>query len=216
MTNKVSVPKARIFEFWNAIFMTQGFALVPQGEGKNASVMLKPVEQVRPSRAIAVPVEDLAKARGKPGTLIMTTIALKHIQVRTVRAAVKQLLGAPYIGVSRENAAVNALIVIADGPKVHEVNEILKAMDVPAGVSGLKFEQIKLEHAKAATLQPILRALYQPSATRAPRGDLRGGPSGAAPRITADSRTNTLAVFAVEGDLRDIKRVLTSLDAEIK
>ena len=33
MTGKVSIAKDRIFEFWQAIFVTQGFAMVPLGPG---------------------------------------------------------------------------------------------------------------------------------------------------------------------------------------
>lgn len=230
MTNKVTIPKDRIFEFWQGIFVTQGFAMVPLGPGEGDFIMLEPIEQSRilKQRATFIPVEKLAEVRNKVGLVVMTTITLQHIEVGNVRNAVQQVLSNRQAEFAQEVVTANALIVVGFAPTVYAINEIMKAMDVPPAAATLKFEMIGLEHAVAEELQPIIADLITSTTqggaggNRAPiarpggGGDARPGQTLPEPKIIADPRTNALVVYAIERDMNEIKRLISALDREVK
>lgn len=227
MTSKASIEKDRIFEFWQAIFVTQGFAMVPLGPGKGDFIMLEPIESSRilKQRASFVPVDKLSDFRNKVGEVIMTTITLKHVEVTNVRGAVQQLLTNRQAEFAQEVATANAIIVVGFAPTVYALNEILKAMDVPPAAATLKFEPISLEHAVAEELQPIIENLISSTTqgggqggrppARGGGGDTRPGQQIPEPKIIADPRTNSLVVYAIERDMNEIKRLIAALDTEV-
>ena len=226
MTGKVSVPKERIYEFWQAIFVTQGFAMVPLGPGDGDFIMLEPIDSSRilKQRAKYVDVTDLKGQQNKVGEVIMTTISLKHIQVTNVRGAVTQLLTNRAAEFAQEVQTANSLIVVGFAPTVYALYQILIAMDQPAEAATLKFEMISLKHAVAEELQPIITDLMtsqtqSAGAPGAPRprgaGEGRPGQDVPDPKILPDPRTNALVVYAVERHMNEIKRLVAALDTEV-
>ncbi len=227
MTGKVSIAKDRIFEFWQAIFVTQGFAMVPLGPGKGDFIMLEPIESSRilKSRAKFVPVDKLGEVRYQVGEVIMTTIILKHVEVTNVRGAVQQLLTNRQAEFAQEVASANSIIVVGFAPTVYALHQILVAMDVPPAAATLKFELISLENAVAEELEPIIKELITstaqggaPGGRAAPRGGAGAAVPGQQvpePKIMAEPRTNSLVVYAVERDMNEIKRLIAALDTEV-
>ena len=228
MTGKVSISKERIFEFWQAIFVTQGFAMVPLGPGKGDFIMLEPIESSRilKSRASFVPVDKLGEVRYQVGEVIMTTITLQHVEVTNVRGAVQQLLTNRQAEFAQEVASANSIIVVGFAPTVYALHQILVAMDVPPAAATLKFELISLENAVAEELEPIIKELITSTAQSGPGGgraaprpggggDARPGQQIPEPKIMAEPRTNSLVVYAVERDMNEIKRLIAALDTEV-
>ncbi|HMS16877.1 MAG TPA: hypothetical protein PKA37_08570, partial [Planctomycetota bacterium] len=162
MTGISRVPKDRMYEFWQAVFVTQGFAMVPNGSGDfEFFVSVEPIDTSRSlkQRAIYVPIEDLPKWKDKVGEVIMTTINLQHVQVGNVRGAVQTIMSNRTAEFAQEVASANSLIVVGFCPTVYALNQILKAMDVPTTVTTLKFEKLALQYAVAEELQPIIQDL---------------------------------------------------------
>lgn len=221
------VRKDRMYEFWQAVFVTQGFAMVPTGgDGAEFFISVEPIDTSRnlKQRASYVPVEDLPMLRDKVGEIIMTTIPLVHIQVASVRNAVNQIMAQRNFEFALDVPPANSLVVVGFCPTVYALHQVLKAMDLPAAAATLKFEKIALDYAVAEELQPIIQDLITPQQGAAASG-VRVVPQGGEPaipgqetpppKLIADPRTNSLVVYAVESDLNEIKRLVAALDTEV-
>ncbi len=225
MTGKVSIEKDRIFEFWQAIFATQDFAMIPLGPNDGDFIMLEPIDQSRnlKQRATFVPSDRLDEYRHRIGEVIMTTITLKHVEVQSARPAIQLLMPNRSVEFSQDVPTANAMIICGFAPTVFAVRELLTAMDIPPVAATLKFETISLKHAVAEELEPQIRDLITtttqggaPGARPVPRGgDTRPGQQIPEPKIISDSRTNSLVVYAVERDMNEIKRLIAALDTEV-
>lgn len=225
MAGKVKVPVKRIYEFWQSIFVTQGFAMVPMGPGEGDFIVVEFIQNstLIKQRAVYVPVEDLSKYQTKAGEVIMTTIPLKHVKVENVRNAVTQLMTNRASEIAQEVLSANALIVVGFAPTVYALYQILMAMDIPIAAATLRFEIVRLENAVAEELQPIITELIsssgaQPGVPRQPRQPQEGIPitqEAPEPKIIADQRTNSLVVYAIESHLNEIKRLVSALDTKM-
>lgn len=230
MTGVVRVPKTRIYEFWQAIFVTQQFAMIPMGPGDGDFVVVESItnSQMIRQRAGYVPEERLREVAAKAGEVIMTTISLKYVKVENVRSAMTQILTNRQSELQAEVPSANAIVVIGFAPTVYALYQILKAMDQPTAATTLKFEIIKLKFAVAEELQPIIADLIQTGAGGAggpgrgiPRGvqpgeqPLAPGQERIEPKIIADGRTNALVIYAMENDLAEIRRLVDALDQQV-
>ena len=228
VTGRIVVPRTRIYEFWQAIFVTQGFAMVPMGPGDGDFIQVELVQtsQLIKQRASYVPVEDLKKYQTKAGEVIMTTIPLKHVKVDSVRNAVAQLMVNRQSEFSMEVPSANAMIIVGFAPTVYAVYQIMQAMDVPSSSAALKFDIVGLKNAVAEELVGLLSELIAPSGGTAapgqPRAPRVAGAEGITagteipePKIIADPRTNAIVVYAVDADMAEIKRLIAALDTEV-
>lgn len=225
MKGTVDIPRSRAYEFWQALFLTANFAMVPIGPDGGDFVQLESIDSSRnlKQRATFVPVDQLEQYRYRVGEVIMTTIALENVKVENVRGAVGQIFANRQTEFAQEVPSANALIVVGFAPTIYAVNQILEAMDVPAVAQTLKFEKIALTHAVAEELQPIISDLIttgqgNPAVARQPVAGgqpLIPGAESPEPKLIADPRTNSLVIYAVEPDLNEIKRLVGALDTEI-
>lgn len=228
MTGIVKVPRSRAYEFWQAIFVTQGFAMVPMGPGEGDFVMVEFIansDKIR-QRANFYPVDQLERIRTKAGEVIMTTIPLKYVKVDSVRAAVSAFMNQRAAEFNAEVLSANALVVMGFAPTVYALYQVLQAMDQPTAAATLKFEMLRLEHAVAEELAPIIADLIATGQgsggglARPPRivqGEQQLSPNQEKPepKIIADPRTNSLVVYAVDSDLNEIKRLIAALDVAV-
>ncbi|MAG57260.1 MAG: hypothetical protein CMJ83_13285 [Planctomycetes bacterium] len=220
MTGRVSVPKSRIYELWQAIFVTQGFAMIPLGPGEGDFIQLALIDQSRElkQRSTYVQAEKLHEYRTKVGTVVMTTVPLKHVKVESVRNAVTQLMTNRAAEFSAPVPSANSLILVGFAPTVYSVYQVLMAMDQPAESTTLKFEILSLEHAVAEELQPMINELLTAQTSGGAGRGRVGGAGGSsieevpAPQILPDMRTNSLVVYAVERHMNEIKRLVAALD----
>ncbi len=226
MLGTARVPKSQIFSLYQAIFVSQGYALTPLGDEKIGVLQIESIEQGRflKQRAPFVHVDSLEKYKNDVGTVIMTSIPLRYIKVANVRGAVSQILGARSAEFTQEVESANALIVVAFAPTVFAIKQIVDAMDVPQIEATLKFEIIHLQHAVADELQPIIKDLISTDTSGAqrarpvpsPEGGGFGGAEKPEPKLISDPRTNNLVIYAVESDVNKIKVLVNALDTEIR
>ena len=227
VTGRIVVPRDRIYEFWQAIFVTQGFAMVPMGPdaGDFIQVELVQTSQLIKQRANFVSVDELKKYQSKAGEVIMTTIPLKHVKVDSVRNAVAQLMVNRTSEFSMEVPSANAMIIVGFAPTVYAVYQIMMAMDVPSSAATLKFDIVPLKNAVAEELVAMLSELItttggaaapgQPRAPRAPGEGVTAATEIPEPKIIADPRTNAIVIYAVDADMSEVKRLIAALDTEV-
>lgn len=228
MLGSVRVPKAEAFSFFQAIFISQGYALVPLGDEDSGLLLIENIESGRTikQRAPYVPHTELAKYRNEVGQVIMTSIPVKYVKVGNLRSAYTQILANRTSELTMDVESANSIIVVAFAPTVYALKQIIDVMDVPQSAAILKFEMVPLKHAVAEELQPVITDLIKgdtaPGAAGRPRlanpneGGGAGGVEKPEPKIIADPRTNALIVYAVESDMNQIKRLVGALDSEVK
>jgi general secretion pathway protein D len=224
MLGTVRVPKARAFGFFQAVLVSQGYALVPLGDEKKGLYMLENVESARTlkQRAPFVHVDNLADYRNEVGKVIMTTVPLRYANVLQIKSAVSQLLANRNAELVQEIQTANSIMVLGFAPTVYSVKQVIDAMDVPQTAVDLVFDLVELKHAVADELRPILVDLIAPptqgGARRAPAVNPETGIAGAEkpePKLITDSRTNSLVLYAVQSDIDEIKRLVAALDVEV-
>ncbi|HYC79369.1 MAG TPA: secretin N-terminal domain-containing protein [Planctomycetota bacterium] len=222
-----SGPRREAFSFYQAILLSQNFALVPLGDEETGLYLIENIDQSRAlkQRAIYVPHAELARYRNEVGTVIMTSIPLRYVKVGNIRGAYQQILQNRNAEFTQEVESANSLIVVAFAPTVYALKQIIEVMDVPQVGATMKFEMLPLKFAVAEELQPIITDLIKGEAGQAggaPRPRIvnpaegGGGTEKPEPKIIADPRTNALIVYAVESDMNQIKRLVAALDTEVK
>ena len=89
-TARVEPTPQQIFSFFQGILISQQLAMTPLGDEKNGIYLIETVDQPRQlkQRAPFVHESALEDYRHEIGTVIMTSIQLKHIKVDSVRNAV--------------------------------------------------------------------------------------------------------------------------------
>ena len=224
MPGITEVPREQIYDFWQAIFRSSGFAMVPMGPEGGEFILIEPIDssKILKTAATYVSSDELPKWRRKAGEVILTTILLQYVTVSHVRQAVTNIIQARTAEFIHEVQSANSLIVMGFAPTVYAISQLVKAMDVPSGSATLKFEMISLENAVAEEIMPIITDLIettagQPQAARNQprRAGVPPGQEKPSPKIIADPRTNSLVVYAVESDMNEIKRLVAALDTPV-
>ncbi len=230
MLGSVRVPKNEAFSFFQAVLITQGYALVPLGDEESGLLEIQSVDSGKTikQRALYVSHTDLARYRNEVGQVIMTSIPLKYVKVANIRSAYTQILANRSSELTMDIESANSIIVVAFAPTVYALKQIVEVMDVPQVAATMKFEMVGLKNAVAEEIQPIIADLVKGDAASSgqqnrPRivnpgegGAAGGGVEKPEPKIIADPRTNALIVYAVESDLNQIKRLVAALDTEVK
>ncbi len=225
ITGMVSVPSSQVYEFWQSIFVMQGFAMIQMGPTGSDFVVVDPFQtsQIIKQNARFVSVDELAKHQTKAGMVIMTTIPVRHVRAESLRAALTQVLPNRQNEIVQEVPSANSLLVLGFAPSVYAVYQICQAMDIPAASATLKFEIVSLENAVAEELQPIIADLISSQGAqgpnrvpRAPQEGLLPNQEKPEPKLIADGRTNSLVIYAVDSDMNEIKRLIAALDTKLQ
>jgi general secretion pathway protein D len=228
MIGKKPVKKADLFSFFQTIFFAHDMAVVPLGPPE-AEVLL--IEDVKTSailkqRAVFVDVSTLEQRRRNVGEIIATTIQLKNIPVDKAQRALTNIIQEHRAGFVHPIEESNSLLVTNFAPTVWSMHQIIKAMDVEVEENQLNFEKLGLEYhvaeELATTLDELMAARSEISSSggrTAGRGNARrpaAAGSNAPPpaKIIPDGRTNSLLIYAVEDDMREIRMLVASLDTE--
>src|SRR5262249_27372240 len=117
--------------------------------------------------------------------------------------------------------SANSLIVFGFAPTVFAIKQVIAEMDVPQPEEDLHFEMLHLKVAVAEEVEPILRNLIEANvAARGGRPAAQGQPPSVAgekpaPKIVVDPRLNALAVYGLEADLAELRRLVSILDQEV-
>jgi general secretion pathway protein D len=204
-----------------SILEVQGFTVVPQG----------PITKIIPSREIKesplpTEVDGYPRTPRESDEFITQLIPLEYADANEIRGLLAAL-------VSRESsllayAPTNTLILTEIASNIARLLKIIRALDIEAPASILKV--ISLQHASAeqiaSSLQTVLEGLAEAGGTggTAPQTARRirraAGPTptptvqraAVAPKMIADSRTNSLVVIATPTDMETVEDLIARLD----
>lgn len=224
------VPADEIYQFYQSVFRSQGYAMVPMGPEAGEVVLVEPIANSRLLKTAAkyVDSENLGEWQRRAGEVILTSIQLEHVTVAHVRQAVQNIIQSRTAEFIHEVQSANALIVMGFAPTVYAIKQLVDAMDRPVVGATLEFDIIELENAVAEEMQPMLQDLIADSAgggggqqAALRRAQQQGQPpqlpgqEAPEPKIIADLRTNSLVVYAIPPDMAQIRKLVKRLDREV-
>lgn len=154
------------------------------------------------------------------GLFVTTTISVEHMSdLRNARNALTRIVTGQNIGNVTEVPAARAFVVTDFAPNVVAIYRLLKQMDKPGAAESTtdgKLVTITLEHAAATEVVDILRSQFGPTPVRVVgRGQPPPAEGPAAPRITADARTNKVLVSGTEAQIQKVKDAVAVLDLQV-
>ncbi len=162
-----------------------GFAVVESGG------LLKVVPEAEAKlQTGTVSVGDAAAERGIRGDQIITQIfSLRYENPNNLVAVLRPLISAN--NTINVNIGSNALVITDYAENLQRIAKIIAALDQPTGT---EVEIVRLEHAVAADLAPLVQRIGDGGPVVAVPG-LPGGAGGGA-TVVADSRSNSLIIRA--------------------
>ena len=230
LIGKKTLHKDSLFQFFQTLFITQGYAIVTLGP---PGAEINFVEDIRTStmlkqRARFVDHTDLEKHSRFVGEIIATTIPLKFISVDKAQRALNNIASDHKVGFVVPVEESNSLLVTNFAPTVWMIYQIIQKMDVEMAENQLQFEKLSLEYHLAEDLAEIVQELIDvraeirssggrstSSSSRSRTTTTAGRTAPPAPKIRADPRTNSLLVYAVDEYMDEIKMLVASLDTEV-
>jgi general secretion pathway protein D len=219
LAGEARVPADQALGLFQALFVTQGFAVKPLGEATRGVLVVEAVESATDlrQRATFVEAERLEGTRHEVGLVVMTFFQLRHVGVQNLRAALSQFLTTATVELALDVPSADAVIVIGFAPTVFAIKQVIAVMDVPRAEAALEFELLFLKHGVAEEIQPIVADLVDSGAGQPGQGRPQqpaAQDDKPPPRIIADPRMNALAVYAIANDVAEIRQLVAALDAE--
>jgi general secretion pathway protein D len=205
-----------------SILEVQGFTVVPQGP----IIKIVPSREVK-ERPLPTAIDGQRESLENTSDAFVTQlIPLRHADANEVRGLLAGLMSRA--GSLLAYAPTNTLILTEVQSNVSRLMKIIRALDIEAPAAILKV--ISMQHAAAdqmaASLQTALEGLAQsddtdsaqpPQARRLPRRTAGQQPTTlsrtpTAPKLIADSRTNSLIVIATPSVLEAAEDLIAKLD----
>ncbi len=213
-----TVPRDRLFEWFQSLLSFQRIILVPVGPtGHEQWMALDTNAPQIMNRPIFVPEEEIEQWADRDGVYIVSTITVKNLtDTSRARNALAQL-STRQIGRINDVPGNLAFVVGDFAPVVASMYRLLRAMDVQP----VEYEQegriYRLQWTSAEELEPILEDLLamQQQQRQVVRGRPQGVPSKPEPRLIADTRQDAIIVYAVPEDHARIKEIIELLDQEV-
>ncbi|MEY4675491.1 MAG: hypothetical protein RL148_3275, partial [Planctomycetota bacterium] len=152
------------FAFFQTMLYIKGFAIVPRGKGDLEMLeivsMNGPRNKEITNGAIYVTLEDIEKYASQTGVPILTTVPLTNINATVASNALRPFFAAAgpaqaqlQIGNVGNNTA---MLLQGFGPQVYAAVKLLQLVDVPTELPDLQIQVVRLEHAAAEEIEPLL------------------------------------------------------------
>ena len=214
-----TVPRDRLFEWFQSLLSFQRLVLVPVGPTGYEQWMALDLNAPQiTNRPIFVPENEIEDWADRDGVYIVSTITVKNLtDTSRARNAVAQL-STRQIGRINDVPGNLAFVVGDFAPVVASMYRLLKAMDIePTEYKAIPMTYM-LINAVASEVEPILIDLLQSSVTGRPQGRQAapaGIPTKPEPQIIADTRQDAIIVFAVREDQEQIGELIRLLDQKV-
>ncbi|MGL6225424.1 MAG: secretin N-terminal domain-containing protein [Thermoguttaceae bacterium] len=109
----------------------------------------------------------------------------------------------------------NAVLVVGWGTQFEKIIDLIDALDQPIAEPGSRWKAFTLKYVSVTYAQTLLTGMFPtpPAISRIPgQGSQLGWAWLPRVRVVSDMRTNTLLVEAAPNDLREVEKLLRSLD----
>ncbi len=195
----VQLQRENFFSFFQTMLYIQGFACVIRGGGDTEIVevvsMQGPKRTEIASSARYVPVEQLEQYATQTGVQVLTTVNLKHVNAQNASTALR-----PFFSQSASAAGGlipgslgdnRSMLLQGFGPQVYAAYQLLRLADVKPDVPTQETRIVRLEHATAEELEPLLTRILEDRN----RNVAQGGQGVAGGQIAA-GQTQEVQVYA--------------------
>lgn len=214
-----TVPRDRLFEWFQSLLSFQRLVLVPVGPTGHEQWMALDLNAPQiTNRPIFVAEDDILNWADRDGVYIVSTITVQNLtDTSRARNAVAQL-STRQIGRINDVPGNLAFVVGDFAPVVASMYRLLKAMDKEPLEYKAVPETYMLENAVASEVEPILIDLLQTNLSGRPSNRPQaqpGIPSKPEPQIIADTRQDAIIVFAVREDQEQIAELIRLLDQKV-
>ncbi|MBK8976845.1 MAG: hypothetical protein IPM29_13080 [Planctomycetes bacterium] len=165
----VRLQREEFFSFFQTMLYIQGFACVLRGGGGTEITevvsMQGPKRTEIASSARYVPIEQLADFATQTGVQVLTTVRLQNINAQNAATALR-----PFFSQSAGQAGglipgnlgdPRSLLLQGFGPQVYAAWQILRLADVPPELPEQDTRIVRLEHATAEELLPLLEQILE-------------------------------------------------------
>ncbi|NVK44516.1 MAG: type II secretion system secretin GspD [Oceanospirillaceae bacterium] len=193
------VSKEELYEIFLVQLGVQGFSVVDVGDS-----ILKVIPQ-QAAKLEGVEVQDDSSARPASSENIVTrVVSVRNIDVDSLIPVLRPLVD-NQSGIIAPYPASNVVLITDREANVRRLLDIIARID---GASSDDSEVIQLQNASAQEVGQTLSTLV--------RGKSGGDGSRPAPRVTADSRTNSLVVQGDEAGRAELRQIIRRLDGEVR
>lgn len=222
-SQRLRAPEDKLFEMVRGLLTFQEIVLVPVGlKGYEVWVAMdaRTLQNtfILKNKPVYVEIDDkvAAELENQDGLFVATTLKVKNIDnLRDARTALSRIVTQQNVGNVQEVPAARAFVVTDFAPNVVAIYRLLKQMDVQPEGKKIVQAYLKLVHALAEDVEPILQDLFtgKQRVTQAQPGQPGGGDVlDPEPRIVAEPRSNQIIVYGIQDDIDEIRKLVEELD----
>ncbi|MCA8958496.1 MAG: hypothetical protein KDC87_20635 [Planctomycetes bacterium] len=213
--------KEDFFGFFQTLLIIKNFACNVHGEGTSELIEIVNLRAGtgRPSAnsgALHVPPEELEKWKHHSGVVVMTSMNLEHLDATKITQQLRPLLATSGAQSTLNQVAISPKTLLMQGfaPQVYQAYKLLKLVDIPEEKVDNVIEPVRLEHAAAEELEPLLNDLLGERARARPTQGNQQQPIGAsqAMKILAQATTNVLILAGTREQVIEAKDIIAQLD----
>lgn len=194
LANRRPMSGQQFYDTFLSILQTQGFVALPAGN--------RTMKIVQEANARTLPGGELTASTG-PDEMVHVVIPVKNINAQQVATVLNQLRSS--FGVVQAVPGTNSIIITDRAANVRRMRQIIESVDQ---TSGGELDVIALQYATAAD---VVRTLTQLIGTQ----QQANASAGIAPRITADTRTNSVLVLGEPAHRLQVAAWVASLDTPL-
>jgi general secretion pathway protein D len=224
----LKAPPSQLFDLVRALLTFYDLAMVPIGpQGYEVYLVMDAKQQgaivkLKP-RTIDLNEGNLALYESQDGLFVSTNIRVENMtSLRDARTALTKIT-TQNLGNVTEVPASRSFVVTDFAPNVVAIWRLLKQLDIKPTGRVVTSAYVKLEHALADEIEPILTDLFtgreRVALNRPNQGQPQGGGTDVEedpePRIIPDVRTNQLIIYGTQDDIKAIQEVVAHLDVPV-
>jgi type II secretory pathway component GspD/PulD (secretin) len=220
-TSTLRIPKRRLLSALRALLVAQEVVLIPIPAGDAPAYFAMDARSLASQYILKLKPElveindQTADALSREeGLFVTATISASNLDtLRDASAALRRLVTSNNIGSVQELPDAKVFVVTDFAPNVVQVWRTIRAMDAGAARRRPQVETIRLVHARAEKLVPVLEQLTGAGSRTAQPPGAPGGLDGPGRlRVAADVAGNTLVVVGSPEDLALVRDVVEKLD----
>lgn len=224
---RMRVRKENFFSFFQTVLRIKDYAVVRRGQDDTEIYeiisLASPKRQEVKNAVRFVPVEELSNFAQDEGTVILTTVRLKYTNPQQASNTLRPLFTDPQ-GFAQLQAVGDsqALALVGFAPWVWTIYRMIQLVDVPEEIDQPVVRIVRLQHASADELEPILSDLITArggviqAARRPQTGQQRPQGQEIEPKVLPEPRTNALILTASRSDMPLIENLVVMLDTPME
>ncbi len=221
--------KSNFFAFFQTMLYVKGFATLIRGDQDTEITeivyMQGPKRAEIQAAARYVEPEDIEEYSAQTGVMILTSFQLQYIPAAQVVNTIRPFFMAGAGGGQTLNPGVvgnDNVVLQGYGPQVNAAYTMLKIVDTPPEALDQQIRVLRLEHASAEELEPVLNEILAEKnrlAAQNPAAGASGAPLASAAgmfKIVPHSTLNAILVSGTQEQILETQDLIARLDVPVE